>query len=209
MSQSPISLHSKYINTLQQRVTSLEASLAIKDIAIASLESRLTALMAEVDAIKSRPYPLLRPSMFTSSASSVKDCDTASDSGSVASTAASSVDSKGVKKPRVKKETDLSKFLTEGETVRIQASLGGTKKSNAIARFSSNHLTVIYCQDLPSFAGKQFDSPSGAVDAFNKALTEVGLRNNLKDCSYNGWLFCFVTRDGKESSLDDLRTSTN
>ena len=94
---------------------------------------------------------------------------------------------------RVKKDTDLGKICTEGETVRT--SFGPQKtKSHYQGRYTDGRIAYI------ALGGhEELTSPSGFAEV-------MGGAHFGHSQSYNGWVKCTVLRDGAWVTLDSLRS---
>ena len=103
----------------------------------------------------------------------------------------------------------IQDVLQEGEdvTVRVRSPVkgGDTEQQyyTCLATFTDSKLHVKACELVPTLVGLISDKPGTIVYKFMEDLIKLGHID--KPFKAAPWKLCFVTRDGKLVSLDELR----
>lgn len=110
-------------------------------------------------------------------------------------------------KPEYKQMT-IQDVLEKDETVTIQIGTGKDDSGNynhttCITTFDGVNLVVKECELVPSLVGTSTSKPGEILYKFKDELLKNG--HLKRDFSSAPWKLCFVERNGKRQSLEDLR----
>lgn len=105
---------------------------------------------------------------------------------------------------------NLNDLIKTNEEVTIKVGTGKDEEGNfistfAYATFDGTDLTVTKCELVPSLIGLKTAKPGEILYKFMEELKNGGHIN--RTFSVGPWKLCFVQREGKLVSLEDLRRS--
>ncbi len=111
------------------------------------------------------------------------------------------------RKPRMVEENRgpiaLSTVLRDGENVTICVRVGDSEETTCLATFDGTNLNVKKCDLAPSLVGTSSSKPGEILYKFIDLLKEGG--HIKRTFTIAPWKLCFVERDGKKMSLEELR----
>jgi len=104
------------------------------------------------------------------------------------------------------KVVSLKDVLTVGEEVTLKVLVrtdGVDSHTTAVSVFDGTHLSVKLCELVPELVNTVSDKPGQLLYQFIDGLLEKG--HLKRRFSVAPWRLCFVTRDGVEKTLEELR----
>jgi hypothetical protein len=108
-----------------------------------------------------------------------------------------------------KTNMSLSDVLTPGETVTIKVTNGknddgSSTYATAVATFDGNALNITECELVGSLVGMSSSKPGEILYKFINELKEGG--HITRTFSIPPWRLCYVVRNGKHFTLEELRS---
>lgn len=105
---------------------------------------------------------------------------------------------------------NLSDIIKKNEEITIKVGTGKDEEGNflstyAYANFDGNDLIVTQCELVPSLIGLKTSKPGEILYKFMEELKNSG--HIKRTFSVGPWKLCFVQREGKLISLEELRNT--
>ena len=95
-------------------------------------------------------------------------------------------------------------FQNESVTLKVLVRNDGVdSQTTAVSVFDGTNLTVTTCELCPELVGTTSDKPGQLLYRFIDGLLEKG--HLKRRFSVAPWRLCFVSRDGVEKTLEELR----
>jgi hypothetical protein len=106
------------------------------------------------------------------------------------------------------KQLTINDVLKPNEEVTIKVGVGKDEEGNfikttCVTKFDGTQLTVQACDLVPSMVNMSSSKPGHILYKFIEELKNGG--HIKKEFTIAPWKICFVERDGKEMSLEELR----